>query len=170
MVINGIELTQLKDYPNYWISRCGQVYSGYSKRFLILSAAGHLNKKYLIVTLSNKHKKGITCRIHRLVALTFIGFPEKGQQINHKNGVKFDNRIENLEWVSAKENIRHSIENKLAPLGELVYNTRLKNQEVLQIKEMLKLKIKIGGIAKRFNVSSAVISQIKRGVNWKSIY
>lgn len=54
----------------------------------------------------NGDKKYVT--IHRLVATAFIPNPERLEQINHKNGIKTDNRAENLEWVSRRENAIHS--------------------------------------------------------------
>ena len=51
--------------------------------------------------------------IHRLVAVAFITNPSEKAEVNHINGNKLDNRVENLEWVSREENIRHAYDNGL---------------------------------------------------------
>ena len=54
--------------------------------------------------------KTIRRLVHRLVAEAFHGLPEEGQVANHRNGDKFDNRPENLEWTTQLANVRHQIE------------------------------------------------------------
>lgn len=67
---------------------------------------------YLAVTLA-KNKVNKKIRVHKLVALNFIPNPENKPYINHKDGNKHNNNVENLEWITPKENTKHAYANKL---------------------------------------------------------
>jgi hypothetical protein len=67
---------------------------------------------YLVLDL---YKNGIgkTYKVHRLVVLSFLNLVENKNQINHKNGIKYDNNLNNLEWCNNSENIIHAYQNNL---------------------------------------------------------
>ena len=87
-------------YENYLIYEDGRVYSKYSKRYL----KHNTHSKYNMILLYNSEGKRKSFTIHRLIALHYIPNPDNKPYIDHINRDKRDNRIENLQWVSASEN------------------------------------------------------------------
>ena len=69
-------------------------------------------KGYLRISLSKNNVKE-TIKVHRAVAIAFVGNPNNLPQVNHKDGNKENNRVENLEWVSNYDNMQHAIKNGL---------------------------------------------------------
>lgn len=102
---------QYKHYSNYLIYPDGRVYSLYVKRFLSPFQIGR-DRDYLAYKLCHLGVE-FTIQAYRLIAKTFIPNPENKAEVNHINGVKTDNRVENLEWNTHTENVRHSFKTGL---------------------------------------------------------
>jgi len=87
------------------IKTLGNRYNGY--KTLVLKT--RLDKDgYEIVNIYKKGKMK-TCKVHRLVALNFIPNPQNKKEVNHKKGIRDDNRVSQLEWVTISENMQHRI-------------------------------------------------------------
>lgn len=105
--------------------------------------------------------------IHRLVASAFIGNPENKRTVNHVDGNKLNNHVENLEWATYKENTRHAIDNNLWVIrGERVHGAKLNSIKVRTIRRCLEAGIFQTDISKIFNISQPVVSQIKLRKTW----
>lgn len=79
---------------------------------------------YLYVSVSPNGRKRKAKKVHRLVAAAFIPTDNYELQVNHINGIKTDNRPENLEWCSPKENHLHALKTGLKKMDHLVENRR----------------------------------------------
>lgn len=109
-------------------------------------------------------------KVHRLIAAAFIPNPENKPCINHKNGIKTDNRVENLEWCTDKENFNHAIENNLiVNHGENNKFSKLTDEKIKEIFKLRDYGMTHYEISKKFKVSRPVISNILSRKYWKHV-
>lgn len=97
----------LSDYPDYFIGNKGTIKS--IKTGKVVTLKGKVDKDgYIEYHLRDKNNKSVHRRGHRLVMFAFKPNFEGLPEVNHINGIKNDNRVENLEWVNTRQNTIHS--------------------------------------------------------------
>lgn len=155
----------------YLIDREGTLYSvpriktkgGYLKKTIRDDYAGY--------NLTVSHTNYRWYPAHRLMALTFLGQPYEPMQVNHKNGIKDDNRLENLEWCTGKQNIRHRIETLGVDLsGTRNGRAKLTEADIKQIrKRYAETPEGAWTIAKDYGVAPGHITDIINRKRWRHI-
>jgi hypothetical protein len=116
----------------YQVSNFGRVKSFKQFKDGLILSNKNSNGGYLSLILSCKTHK-LHTRIHRLVAQAFIPNPENKPEVNHRDGNKQNNHVDNLEWTTRAENSRHAIESGLADFkGMNFYNQVLRPKAVNQ--------------------------------------
>lgn len=149
--------TMTKD--DYIITKDGNIIN--KKRGNILKPQPN-GKGYLRVWIGKK-----LCFVHRLVAKEYIPNPNNLPQVNHKDGNKLNNHVDNLEWVTNQTNRTHAIENRLHLCGEQCSYSKLNESDVIFIRSNKELSI--NQLAEKFGVSRGTISDIIHFRTWKHL-
>jgi hypothetical protein len=110
-----------------------------------------------------------TARVHVVVAKTFVDNPFNKMCVNHIDGNKLNNHVDNLEWLTHSENTQHAYDTGLKPKGEDVSWAKLTEEDVIDIKHMFVDAIPVKDIAAYYGVGASTISQIRQGEAWKHV-
>lgn len=172
---------EVKDYEGiYFVSNLGNVKSvdhyinnKHSSKSL---KKGRVLKKfesvkgYLQTSLS-KETKRFNTGIHRVVAIAFIPNPENKPQVNHINGIKTDNRVENLEWCTNKENQIHAVKTGLCNpnYGDKHHNSKLTNEDAKNARVLFKTGVSNIELSKNYNISATAMSNILKNKTYINI-
>jgi DNA-binding transcriptional regulator YiaG len=146
------------DLSDYTITKSGEVINNHTLRKVKPQPNG---KGYLRVSIGGKLRF-----VHRLVAEKYIPNPENKPQVNHKDGNKQNNSVDNLEWVTNQQNRDHAIKNNLHTCGENCSWAKLSKEQVDFIRRHSEFNS--NELSKVFGVTSGTIRNIRRFKSWKN--
>lgn len=168
---------EIKDFPYYQISNLGRVRSIARVIYDYRGFAQNRPEKILTPTFRNGYRQVHLCRgsgegtkifkVARLVAYHFLSNPDNLNIVNHKNGIKADNRFNNLEWCDTQHNIRHAFATKLnRNVGASVHTSKLSEDEA---KKIFRSKLPTKELSDLYCVAPSTIRRIRAKRSWKSI-
>lgn len=142
----------IEDRPKYEVSDQGYVKNVRTGKILKkrLDRDGYPN-----VYLYKSDGTGSNKKVHRLVAEAFLESDPERDQVNHKNGIKDDNRADNLEWCTGSENIQHAYANGLLtanPKPGYEARTKIREKERLEILHLREINVPVKEIARMYNI------------------
>ena len=154
---------------SYFINMNGEIFSKISNRYMsfTINAQG-----YKVVNLHLENGSQNIFLLHRLLMITFkFIYNYEYMQVNHINGIKIDNRLENLEWVTLQENNLHAKITGLICTGEDCSWSTLSDNQVREICQRIQDKdyTTLTDLAQEYNCSPGTIGRIARGEDWKQI-
>jgi len=157
----------IPDFSTYEASSLGRIRSLNYKRtgYVKLLKPSLGPDGYLQTMLLDDNGKYKSCKVHKFVTLAFFGKKEFGIEVNHIDGIKTHNQIENLEYCTRSQNMLHAYKNGLEiPVrGELNGNSKLSAEQVLDIRRTAKSGGRYYGrkiLAEKYGISQAYIKSL----------
>ena len=140
-------------------------------------------KGYMTVAITLSNGKRITTGLHRVLSTIFIDNPEDKPEVNHINGIKDDNRLENLEWCTRSENQRHAFDNGLQTIsscnkngnsqGSLLPQSKIDEGTVYEIRVKRLQGITYPELSKEYEISvgnlEKMVSPTRKTRTWKHV-
>lgn len=165
MIENG-SVRNIIGSTKYFVDKEGRVFNSKGRELIPVKVCGGYYK-YDITDLKNTGKSILA---HRAVAQAWIPNPLNKTEVNHINGDKSDNRVENLEWVTNSENQRHRFRVlHHSHFGEKNTQSKLSKEMVLDIVRLKHEGLSLGDLSDMFSVSKTTISCIINGYSWSHI-
>lgn len=141
-----------------------------------LTKSGHPQGYHMVSLRQYGSHRFLKCYLHRVVAYHFLDNPNDLPEINHIDGNKQNNAVENLEWCTRKENARHALETGLFDnikilnaKGEKNPRAKLTEDEVLDIRWLYGLGVSMANLAREWGLNPATIHEVVRRKSWAHI-
>lgn len=160
-----IETKLIPGFSSYTVSADGKVFNRHGRRL-----SGYLNGGYHQIKLRDDGGTPRAAMVHRLVVAAFIAPIPAGMWVNHKNGIKDDNRVENLEITTPQENMAHMFEvlqRSCVKIGTANGRAKLSLEDVRMVHRLGAEGNSQKAIAERFGVSQCCVNFILTGRRWK---
>lgn len=169
------EIKPIKDFPGYFVSNYGEIYStwtygpGARSNGPMRRLQSKPSDTRWVVSLSKNNKRH-TFKIHRLVLTTFVGpRPEKMEACHFPDRDTSNNRLDNLRWDTKKSNQADRVLHRTSNDGERNGSAKLKADQVLKILSKRALGVKYKDLAEEFHVSLSNIEMICQRKIWRSL-
>jgi tRNA(Phe) wybutosine-synthesizing methylase Tyw3 len=171
------DLRPVPGFDGYYADRDGNLYSDWVRKGprgfiqpeyrhqLKPAANGH---GYLHTSIKSNGRK-VWIEIHRIVALVFLGPVPADMEVYHNNGIRADNRVENLRYDTRAGNNRDKIGHGTMVCGEQIHTAVLTEGQVRKIKCRLCEGATLRELAEEYGVNESTIRAIKKGRTWKHV-
>lgn len=169
----GVRFSLIPEYPGYAASDDGRIWSCRRKtirKWREMRNNGLDRQGYYRVTLNIGGNRQRYVFIHRLILLAFVGPPRDGQWCCcHGDGTRTNNRLDNLRWGDAFDNMNDKVQHGTDPRGDRNPMAKLTEADVIQIRELAAKRYDYFELAARFGVVEGTIHQIVRRTTWKHL-
>lgn len=161
-----IEVRDIPGYPGYKATSDGRIIG---KRGKEMTPSPYPGTGYVGVTVHVNGRQG-RLAVHRAVCLAFHGLPEEGQEVAHKNGIRTDNRAENVRWMSRSENAQERVQHGTQVKGEDHPLSKLNEKAVRKIRALYDTgEYRMIDLAEKFGISTSKVCQVVNRQSWKHV-
>jgi hypothetical protein len=159
---------RVPNFSKYFVSDLGNVKSFMEHEDGLLLKTAVDACGYVRIRIFNDKGYRKTWKMHRLVLYAFLGDSEL--QVNHKNGVKSDNKLSNLEYCTKSENLKHAYRIGIASnKGERHPNSKIKDSDAIKMRELYGNNVTQKSLSELYNLSVQTVSNIVNNKTWTHV-